>query len=321
MFFQIIMTEETTQMPIEVLDEAIISTAETYSGIEPTKKYDRTDFVPHYKALDKITTKEQQLAQDPNNEGLLGDLEKLIYGKDKEGRDKPGFSARGLNAMQIRATVADSRGKAEFAMSEYVAKNFDEFFDKIGNKDLEGLVYQIPFTKTDDEKDNQIKGIIGQAAQLAQIRGMGDSGQRIAAMRAMVAQQIENSTLNPVDKARLLKDFIHSDSFVIYQYNAIAVATNATLVKYGFAGEKINRNKIKALIKDSLKKVYDVLDSDTNRETNAGARQEVYDNTLKPIYLAVAKAAYGAEKGAFDMDSDHEGQKRKKDRKDRGIRE
>ncbi len=286
--------------------------------------YNQAAFVFGQNQLNDLTDYVEDIKKDPFDPGARGDLGDLLLGD--------GRAFRGLPADDIKQIAKDAYKSGIEGMGRFVEANADKFFeDLLSGEALYALAMTVPLYKAstlgyDDEEmkrpsytgsvktHNDLVGLVNEVKSMAKIAKDGN----VDEMTKVIKKRADSKSV-PDWAKKLIKYFAGYPRMTEYFFVRDLSIKQQVLNQALTIGEKPNREKLRALIENSLETAYTAWE---NEVENSKERKDIWEKAIRPYYVEMAKLAYGSEKEDFEKDIDEATDKndREAERIEAGIR-
>lgn len=284
--------------------------------IDPNSKYDREEFVKRAKPLFKLERYYSKLLENSSDISALRDLIGIVT------RYMPGIPQDNADKLEKDVNLAIEKGDlyvsvGSLAMAQFVQNNLDDLLDKFSDKKLSELVFLNPqFTifKSDNPTYEKFR------------------------KRRDKFFQLQEANKNHQDPSSLIEEEYKEFLTMVPDYEKEFIERNREKLEPGLKqsllmimqneffkmfrtkdGKKLDREAIKAFIKDNYKTAEDYIKneipSDQPRE-----KFKRWDDNLKPMYLHIARSLYKPEEHEQDVEDDPDAVEREEEAEDMGLR-
>jgi chemotaxis protein histidine kinase CheA len=283
--------------------------------LNPNARYDNGDF---YRSMDNfkdLNDYMEKIKKDPTNPDNLRDLGKLVANDESYFFGKPTdkvFEAADILASKEKDIICgvlkkgegrDGGGKVE---PGYVENNWDEFMDLLGRKELEQLVFQLPFFKTGEADLDRLVSLIGENKDIARMKEEGKG------ITEYISGKISEK---PKWAQELFEKWSSGSNYLAHCFDSFVAYARTNLNNEMSVGKgknrRINEGKIKTLICKSLDVALDALED----EIHLGAQGDIYDDCIGSVYSNIAWKVFPKVKGEYKWENDPEREERKEYRK------
>jgi len=285
--------------------------------IDENESYDRSKFADKFYLFSKLERYLSNHKQNPNDPDNFSDFGKLLH-------KNPLF----YNEFSNPASVISIEGDAAYtawadAMGKYVKNNLDDFFDLLDDKSWINLISTIPLykTKEKDAKDEYHDKFVEAAGELKKIREASSSND-FSKISDYVNSKLDEAPewlQTSISYLRGNKEYM---SAMFQEFAGIAQTKFQeelfiyTVDKDGRKKPvKVNKGRLKTIVKDSLKKAWELHDE----ETDKGDQNDIWQGDLRNCYLMLARSVYPKEKKTEDWDDDEDKQERQGERQVAGL--
>jgi len=273
-----------------------------YRPISPNEAYGRTAFLNAQDQLNDLERYREALDKDPHDVKAREEICKTAFGR-KEGH-------LDYSPEQMRIIAKETYKSGAEGMGRYVQNNEDKFFDMLDGKALQNLVMTLPMYKNGKKEHDDLVELINDVNSMGKILHESE----VEKMRRGV-EKLTKSKNVPDWAKKLIKYFSGDQRFVQEVYVKSYFSKKAVLGNALTKDREPDRDKLKGLIKDSLKVAYDK----GADEKDEGKRNDIWEDCIRPYYLEMAKYAFGFEKKAFEDDNEELRERNEREEKRSGL--
>jgi len=272
--------------------------------IDFTNNYDRDIFVPTHNRDSKLEQKVAGLQKDSNNPSLISDIAGILHNNKKA-------YANFVNPGVIARKEADSfLSEATDAKAFYVKKNFDDFIDLVDGKQMLNLAMSLPLYKTDNEDHNRLVDVINEMRVLEEAqKDPSKMGQYVESKLEGIPTWLQESLSYFSGNQEYISSIFNQ--FAGFAQNKFQRETHSFEIENGrVKSATVNRGRLETAFKDSLDKIWEMHDDETNPED----QNDILDDFINPYYLTLAKTVYSKEENELKKDRDADAVEREEKR-------
>ena len=279
-----------------------------FKPMDYEQSHDRDIFVPAFKKVLDLESRVNRINKNQGDVSAISDLGGMLRG------DPSYYHKKQSPATAVLVGANEAYPDAIDAIAKYTKKNLDDFFDLFGENDFLNLAYSIPLYKKDnDEAHNKFVDLMSEVRALREISKDPSKMEQYVREKIKECPEWLQRELNLTgDIQGLFKEFGDIVNAKLQKEMYLEV-----IDKDGSRKLRVDKNRIKKIVEDSLDNAWDKY----NDETYESTKKDIWEADLRSTYVTIARMAYPKEKKVRDLDKDKDAVEREDERKVIGMTE
>ncbi len=271
----------------EAKSEEIRENLGVFRPIDKNEHYDPKKFVRAQSQIKDMEEYVQRLNQ-PNGHADVSarrDLSGLLYGDPNEQLRRP--------TEHLMSEANDALSSGVENMGRYIENNSGQAMSGLDGKSLMGLVINShPLYLTGDERHDKV------AADILELRAMNSPNEEVRhkASGNMMRRILTDKEVPDWVKVSIQRYAARESTFVATIFSRYHEGQEKAIARYLTSGDKPDESKLRRLINESLRVAYDKFDDVPSGEENDDERKDIWEQNIRPCYLAIAGELRSIEK-------------------------
>lgn len=249
-----------------------------YRPIDPSRSFNRDEFLFHQDTLNDLTEYRAKLDKDPNDIKPREKLSRKIFGD-------PTYHV-GLSEVDIRAHARAVHEQSLDNMARYAEHHFDKLFDGLEGESLQRLAFSVPlYLVKGDREHNALVNLLNEVREMEQIAQKEDIGK----MREYLLRAVKEDKTLPNYMKEIITYLSRSEPVIARIFARANQARHAILSRVISTEDgKPNVSRLRSLIKTSLESAKTAL----RNEEDEGQIKDIWEDVVRPYYEKLAEVAY-----------------------------